>query len=293
MKIDSRCPACLLSRVQYEAELSTDDKELIHNTIKESLKVLNDTYEPGVPAGLVSTAVHRKAYEVLNDKDPYIDLKILSNNIVIDIMPIAESYIYEGDPDNKEIFKRAVLASVIGNTFDFGVMGFDVDPDKFDQTFSTLFKKGLDIDDTFKMLDLLDQVVYVVDNCGEILFDMLVIDTIRKLGGNVTLVVRGAPMLTDVTMEDVKELGLEKRVDKVLTTGSNAVGVNFEEISSELLEEFKSSSLIISKGMANYETISEHDTDLRPIAYLLRTKCASVAEDLGIDQGLSIAKLIR
>ncbi|WP_048815658.1 damage-control phosphatase ARMT1 family protein [Methanosalsum zhilinae] len=291
MKIDSRCPACLLSRVQYEAELSTDDKELIHRTVKESLKVLNSTYAPGVPAGYVSTAVHRKAYEVLEDTDPYRKLKELSNRTAMSVMEIANSYIYRGNPDNEELFRRAVLSSVIGNTFDFGVMGFDVAADTFDSTFSQLFEKGLDIDDTSHMIEMLDDVVYVVDNCGEILFDMIVFDTIKKIGGNITLVVRGGPMLTDVTMTDVNEFKIDKKVDKILTTGSNAVGVCFDEAPPELLRSFDRASLVISKGMANYETISE--SDVKPVAYLLRTKCKSVAEDLNVDTDLSIAKLIK
>jgi hypothetical protein len=47
--------------------------------------------------------------------------------------------------------------------------------------------------------------------------------------------------------------------------------------------------LIIAKGMANYEALSE--TDYRPIAYLLRAKCDSVANDLKIPKNTNVAKL--
>ena len=228
MKMDARCTYCLLSRVHYEAKLSTNDDELIHKTMLAGIDVLKDTYVPGVPAGVVSTAIHRKAYEVLNDDDPYLDLKILSNEIAEKVYPYAHSLVHEGEPSDLEMFRRAVLASVIGNFFDFGIMGFDVGEDVFDRTFADIFRKGLDVDDTPEMFDLLDNVVYVVDNCGEIILDTLVLDIIRKVGGKITLVVRGAPMLTDVTMDDVRKYELDKKVDRVLTTGCNAIACAME-----------------------------------------------------------------
>ncbi len=289
MKMDPRCTYCLLSRVHYEAKLSTENEQLIYKAIISCMDVMKEKYLPGVAAGHVSTAVHRKAYEILNDPDPYYELKQLSNRAASDVLPIAKALVYEGNPDNKEAFRRAILAAVIGNFFDFGIMGLEVGEDNFEATFTSTFEKGLDVDDTDKIFDLIGNTVYVADNCGEIILDTLVFDIIRKMGGKITLVIRGEPMLTDVTMEDVKLLGIKEHVDKVITTGCNAVGVSFEEAPAELLEAFDSASIIISKGMANYETISERK--LRPIAYLLRTKCDAVAEDMGLEKDCSVAKL--
>ncbi len=111
----------------------------------------------------------------------------------------------------------------------------------------------------------------------------------RKLGGKLTLVVRGAPILNDVTMKEVLELGLDKMVDRVLTTGSNAIGVCLKEAPPELVEALGNASLVISKGMANYETMSEYN--FRPIAYLLKTKCESVAEAMGLKKNMNVARL--
>ncbi|MDK2891713.1 ARMT1-like domain-containing protein [Methanohalophilus sp.] len=289
MKMDPRCIYCLLSRVHYESKLSTQDEQLIHKTLISCMDVIKEQYVPGVAAGHVSTAVHRKAYEILNDPDPYYDLKQVSNHAALGVYPLAKALIYKGNPDSKEIFRRAVLAAVIGNFFDFGVMGLEVGENNFEAIFTSTFEKGLDVDDTDRMFDLTSNTVYVADNCGEIILDTLVFDIIREHGGKVTLVIRGEPMLTDVTMEDVKALEIEEHVDKIITTGCNAVGVSFEEAPDELLEAFDNASLIISKGMANYETLSEKK--LRPIAYLLRTKCDAVANDMRLEKDCSVAKL--
>lgn len=289
MKIDPQCSYCLLSRVHYESKLSTNDEILIDRIMQESIRVLNDTYAPGVPAAFVSTSMHRKAYEMLDDEDPYRDMKEVCNRTAEKVFPIARSMINDGNPSDAELFRRAVLAAVIGNFFDFGVMGLEVPISLFDETFRQHFARGLDIDDTPRMIEMLDNVVYVADNCGEILLDTLVFDMIKKLGGHVTLVVRGKPILTDVTMKDVIELGINGKVDRVLTTGSGSIGVDMEKAPQELIDAFSSASLIISKGMANYETLTEHE--IGPIAYLLKAKCKPVARHIGVDLGNSVARL--
>lgn len=290
MKMNPRCTYCLLSRVHFQSKLSTDDEDLISKTIHECLEAMNKHYSPEAVSACVATKIHRKCYEVLGDKDPYEVTKKLINQAALKVLPAAKEKIYENSPDDGELFRRAVLASVIANYFDFGIMGFDASEDKFEDAFLKFFEQGLDVDDTPKMLGLLEDVVYIADNCGEILFDMIVFDVIKKLGGNVTLVVRGGPILTDVTLEEVKEFEIDKKVNRVMTTGSNAVGILVEEAPAELLEAMKNATLIISKGMANYETLSEHN--FGPIAYMLLTKCECVAEDLGLEPGLSVAKLM-
>jgi damage-control phosphatase, subfamily I len=290
MKMNPRCTYCLLSRVHFQSKLSTDDEDLISKTIKECLAVMNKYYSPEAVSASIATKVHRKCYEVLENNDPYAVTKKLINEAALKVLPVAKEKVYENSPDDRELLRRSVLASVVANYFDFGIMGFDASEDKFEAEFSKFFEHGLDVDDTPKMLGLLQDVVYIADNCGEILFDMLVFDIIKKLGGKITLVVRGGPILTDVTLKEVKEFEIDKKVDTVMTTGSNAVGILIEEAPPELLKAMKDATLIISKGMANYETLSEHN--FGPIAYMLLTKCECVAEDMGIKQGLIVAKLM-
>ncbi|TFH04473.1 MAG: DUF89 domain-containing protein [Methanosarcina sp.] len=290
MKMSPRCTYCLLSRVHFQSKLSTDDEDLICKTLHECLNVMNKHYDPEAVSASVATKIHRKCYEVLEDNDPYAVTKKLISQAALKVLPAAKEKIYENSPDDGELFRRAVLASVVANYFDFGIMGFDASEDKFEAAFLKIFEHGLDVDDTPKMLGLLKDVIYIADNCGEIFFDMIVFDVIKKLGGNITLVVRGGPILTDVTMEEVEEFEIDKKVDRIMTTGSNAVGILIEEAPAELLDAMKDATLIISKGMANYETLSEHN--FGPIAYMLLTKCETVAEDLGLEQGLSVAKLM-
>lgn len=284
MKTHPRCAPCLLSRVQFEAELSTKDTELQKKAILAGIEVLREYLVDGLSAEYLSTKIHREAYRVLGDIDPYIEKKKQSNEAAKKLLPLAREFVSERDS-----LRRAILVAIIGNSFDFGVLGYDAEKEIVKETMLKQFKSGLDVDDSERIKALLGNVVYLADNCGEIIFDTLLFEEIRRLGGKLTLVVRGAPILNDVTMKEVLELGLDKMVDRVLTTGSNAIGVCLKEAPPELVEALGSASLVISKGMANYETMSEYN--FRPIAYLLKTKCESVAEAMGLKKNMNIARL--
>jgi uncharacterized protein with ATP-grasp and redox domains len=284
LKTHPRCAPCLLSRVQFEAELSTKDLLLQKKVILAGIEVLRKYMVDGAPATHLSTKIHREAYKVLGDIDPYFEKKKESNIAALKLLPSARDFVRE-----KDSFRRAVLASIIGNSFDFGVLGFDADKATAKDMMEKQLEHGLDVDDSDKINKMLGNVVYLADNCGEIIFDTLLFEEIKKLGGHITLVVRGAPILNDVTMTELKELGIDKKVDRVLTTGSNAIGVCLKEAPPELVEALRGASLIISKGMANYETMTEYD--FKPIAYLLKTKCESVAEALGLSKNMNVARL--
>ena len=284
MKIHPRCAPCLLSRVQYEAELSTKDLAVQKKVVLAGIEVLRKYLVDGAPATHLSTKIHREAYRVLEDIDPYRETKRQSNETAQKLLPFVRDFVSE-----KDSFRRAVLVSIVGNSFDFGVLGFDADKEIGKEMILKQIHHGLDVDDSDKIRSMLDNVVYLADNCGEIVFDTLLFDEIKKLGGSITLVVRGAPILNDVTMKELKELGIDKKVDMVLTTGSNAIGVCLKEAPPELVEALRGASLIISKGMANYETMSEYD--FKPIAYLLKIKCKSVAEAMGLKRNMSVARV--
>jgi len=286
MKPVPQCASCLLSRVQFEAALSTDDYELQMKALKTGLRVLALTFEKERSTNVISTQVHRQVYETLNDCDPYLELKKLSNTTALKLLPSVKNQLKE----SKNPFKDAVIAATIGNTLDFGVQGFDAPIDNFNKVFKELWSSGLAIDDTDQIKKLASgNVTYLTDNCGEIVLDTLLFEQIHALGGIITLVVRGAPILNDATIEDVQYLGIDEQVEKVLTTGSNAVGICIEEIPDELKEALSSADIIISKGMANYESLTEHY--YRPIAYLMQAKCRPVAESIPTAKGDLIVKI--
>jgi uncharacterized protein with ATP-grasp and redox domains len=102
---------------------------------------------------------------------------------------------------------------------------------------------------------------------------------LKKFDVNITMIVKGEPILTDVTLPDALALGLDRQVDKIITTGGFAVGFPFWNMTDELRQALENADFIISKGMGNFECFTE--TDYRPLAYLMRTKCQPVADASG------------
>lgn len=239
-------------------------------------------------SAIVATEVHRATYNILETEDPYKAIKNRCNQTALSILPKAEKII----EDSEDKLKSTILCSIIGNVLDFGISSSPEKPEKLVEEFDKLYMEGLGVDDTDKVRDYLEKgkkVIYFADNCGEIVFDKLLCREIKKFDIHLTLVVRGKSILTDATIEEVNEFGFEEIVDDVLTTGCFAVGVDFDRLPEELAKALDSADLIISKGMANYETFSE--TKYKPIVHLLRTKCEPVAEDMGLRTNINVVKI--
>ena len=127
-------------------------------------------------------------------------------------------------------------------------------------------------------------ILYLGDNAGEIVFDRLFIEQMPH--EKVTYVVRGEPIINDVTIEDAREVDMFDLVD-VIDNGSDAPGTILETCSHEFQQRFASSDLVIAKGQGNYETLSDVN---KRIFFLLQVKCPVIAKDIGFEVGSFIVK---
>ena len=193
--------------------------------------------------------------------------------------------------NSSDALTAAFLCSIAGNAVDFGISGSAESPEDLKHTFEAYVKQQLYCNDIEALkTHLTGEVLYFTDNCGEIVIDKLVCEILKTYDIHLTLVCKQVPILTDATYEDAIMIGFDKVADEILTTGRFAVGVDFSGIPKKLREKLNTASLIISKGMANYEAFSE--TAYAPIAYCMRVKCESIAESLDMPVGVNIVKLI-
>jgi len=285
MKISPRCPACLLNRAYTESKMATDDEEKIRKAVEESLRILNRRYPLREINAVIATEMHRKVYEVLGIEDPYRKLKQRANETVMRYLNEIRDFIEE----KSDRFRASAIASIIGNTFDYGVMGHEVSENNFMDFFKKEFEKGLAIDNLDRIKELCrGNVVYLTDNCGEIVVDALFIENIKKISNHIAVVVRGKPILSDATADDAKLAGIDVIADEILTNGNGAIGIIEEELPPETKKRIKNADIIIAKGMANYECLSESEYTT---AFLLTAKCEPVAESLGVEVGDMVAVL--
>jgi uncharacterized protein with ATP-grasp and redox domains len=282
VKITETCIDCLITRVELECRLVGADPvttEKVSSSCRSYLLAIRDEL---LTHPQIASRIHHRAYELLGTSDPFSLLKDQGNAEAIAVCKEVRQ--------NLHTFRDYVLAAVIGNTFDYGVKGHTV-TSNFSAFFREEFDNGLAIDDTDRILPLASRVVYLSDNCGEIVFDRLLIQYLKSRGAHVTLAVKALPMLNDATLADAKMLGLDRIVDCLTTNCTGAeIGLCTEEAPPVLSEAISRCTLIIAKGMANFESLFERN-DLPPIAYLMAAKCLPVAKEAGVTVGSKIALL--
>lgn len=286
MKITTRCVPCLLERIRFQSEMKegTDGAAIM----KECLEILAREYGPDRCSAEVATKVHRKSYGMLGF-DPYEEMKRESNSVALELLPRASEFI----GSSRDRIEAAVIVSIVGNVMDFGISDKWHSPECLRDHFDELLKEGLgysDLDELWTYLGPGKHVLYFTDNCGEVVLDGLLLRELKDIGCTICLVVKGEPILTDATMTDVELLGLDEIADEVLTTGKFAIGMDLSDLPDDLRNRMDRADIILSKGMANFEALSESIP--LPTAFLLRTKCLPVARALGLPVEINAAKLV-
>lgn len=283
MPVQERCVECLLSRVRFACE-QVDGLISADLVVAAGMDLIRKYQDDPMPQTQVASALHRLVRELIVTDDPFLVVKQQSTREALSVSRAVRPCL--------RTFRDYVLASIIGNTFDYGVQEHLV-TNRFQTFFDQSFSAGLSVDDTEQMIPLLDRVVYITDNCGEIVFDRLLIEHLISRGSRVTLAVRDGPVLNDATLEDAEALGLDHLVETLTTTGgSGELGVNLSVIPPALVSAIGDCTLIIAKGMANFESLSL-SPDLPPVAYLMSVKCVPVGEMVGMPVGSMVALLRR
>ena len=292
VKVEIECAECIIHRGHAEIIEATQDPATRFEAMNALFEFLKNEFDPKAVPAYIGTERDRIVRKITRNPDPYSERKRLCNQKALEMLPFAEKII-ENSPNGKIRFKKAVLCSIVGNVMEFDI---PVHSFKFDDLEKLIqeSEKDLVIDEIAKIYDLARKaknVLYLLDNAGEVAFDTLFVKELKKLGALVTVAVKSSPILNDATLEDAEFVGMDKIADKIVTTGTDAVGLNLKESSKEFLELYNSADLIIAKGMGYAETVTENSLK-RPHALLLRTKCNPVARFFGVPREKNVAKIM-
>lgn len=286
MEIRSECAPCLLKRVLFQARLADNGTEF--GALSAALATCAREFAEGRNSAEVATEVHKSAYVAMGTADPYSDLKIEADEVAGRLLERAGRFV-DGSEDR---LRAAITISLAGNVMDFGQSNSIEGPEKFEEMFDGLLSQGIGSDDTGLLREALKgngDVLYIFDNCGESQLDKILIRELRKTGKNVIGVVRGVPILNDVTMEDALRIGLDSEMDGIIGTGEFAIGIPVN-VPDEIKDAMDRACLVIAKGMANYESLGNREMNV-PVFFILRAKCIPVAESLGVDVGTNVVRM--
>lgn len=277
MKTNLDCLPCFMQQALNTARLATSDGNSIKKVLENIGSQLKDIPMHLTPAE-TGQIVYREVKKVTGVSDPYKALKKAHIREAKVLVPQLKKMVEQSD----DPLLTAIRIAIAGNVIDLGInKTFDLvkDVEKILAQDFAIF----DYDSFRQQLDAAQNVLYLGDNCGESVFDKILIEQINK---PVTFAVRSAPIINDVTMEEAIESGLDE-VASLMESGCVAPGTILSQCTDTFMEAYHHADLIISKGQGNYEGLSEAD---RPIFFLLKAKCHVIAKDLGVHEGDIVLK---
>lgn len=290
MKVVNECYECILKRARGILERSDipeiDPTEMIDNihsailllTVKDSW--LEQKPQVLCPAQLGS--VRQQYLERVGLGSTYQKEKELGNAIGKYITSMLDSII----PD----MKTGMMYSLFGNGIEFDVGGNYEDLNSINEWNKLQFFMLNDelIEKIRRITNRIsedlndgDLILFLLDNVGEHYLDSLLINYLIEDGYKVEIVVKGSPVLNDLSIDDSLDIFQDV---KVWNTGNSDVGLFLSRIPAMLHHRINQSQLIIIKGMAQFETLSS-ETLPTDALYLFKAKCDPVADVTGSSNG--------
>lgn len=271
IRLRPECISCMIkSKIDTVPEsISVEEKvEYMQRILKEIAELPKYHSAPVAVRG-----IYRIQKEMFGFEENYSEIKSHFNQLMMEKEPKLWENIQEAD----EPLKLAIQYAMTGNYIDFGAMDH-VDEAMLEQFFEEAKKNPVNESEYVtlkKEIEQAEKIVFLHDNCGEIVVDKLLIQEIKELNPNaqITSIVRGYDVVNDATIEDAEQIGLTKIVN-VIGNGSDIGGTCLEEISEEASELIDSADVIIAKGQGNFETMQNCGKN---IYYIFMCKCEMFA----------------
>lgn len=268
MKLNSKCMACQIRKQEAKIRHFNDEDRK-----KQYMEAIRQRFEhPKDDDCVPSISTELKKFYCSFWGVPMEDFTRINkeyDQLMLDLEAELRSTIrYSEDP-----LKAALIYARTGNYIDFAAL-----PEVSKETALSLIKSENkdDLDEQeyrqfCQDMKKAENVVYITDNCGEIVLDKIAIQILKKIFPNIriTALVRGLPAGNDATMEDAEFCGLTDVVP-VLGNGNDVGGTWLHGISTHARELLYNADVIIAKGQGNYEPL--HGCGLN-IYYLFLCKC--------------------
>lgn len=277
-RLNSDCIKCILYRYleRVPKELPSDKWTEYYQSL---CKIIGEaSTEEGAP--VVVHTIKEKLYDLYGVREDFTKEKYYFNHMMLLNEPIIEESVYSAsDP-----LKKALQYAMTGNYIDFGTMNV-VNEEYLQQLLKTVDERPVSENVYLNMqnnLSVAKKLMFITDNCGEIVLDKVLIKTIKEQYPQVeiTVMVRGGETLNDATMKDAEEVGVTDLV-KVIHNGNDIAGTCLNKLSEEALRCLDEADLILSKGQANFETLRGCGKN---IYYIFLCKCDIFANRFGVEK---------
>ncbi len=278
MRIQDKCIPCVVNQSIKVADMVgiADKSELLRKVFTYLSQVDFKASSTPELIGEIFTIFKKET----GNEDPYKETRIHYNKMFMEQIPDLEQEINSaGNP-----FLEAIKYAIIGNLIDFNpihnLLLSDIET-------SILQLKGepLEINDSnLLMQEIMNAgtLLYLGDNCGEICLDRILIQKMKESNPSchVFFATRGESVVNDSVEEDAYFVGID-RYATVISNGDSSLGTVLHRTSKQFQEVYQNADIVIAKGQANYECLSN---EKKNIYFLLMTKCRVIAEDIGVPE---------
>jgi uncharacterized protein with ATP-grasp and redox domains len=272
-----QCMDCLTGLVETAAGFAAGDDQVLFEQAKAVAKeALIQSQASGLTSPEVANRIIREIKRITGSEDPYAEFKSSEHPNARGAYGRAKELL------GSSLYDLVSLAA-LGNSIDFFMT-----PEESMAQVEEKARQGV----WFQRNDIprLDQaleerpglVLYLADNTGEIYFDQPLFQYVAERSRRVVLVVKSGPALNDLTRAELKASGLAQDFAEVAETGSDGVGVEWDLVSPEFNRLVAGADLIISKGMANLETICTHPLPA-PLFFIFQVKCEPMRDFLSAE----------
>ena len=288
MKLEPECIPCLFNQVLRAFQLLKPDisSEIILDTQKNLMEYLISFDFEKKASPVVGKVTYSLVAQALGVTDPYASIKKKHNQLALQFFDEARKIVNNAEDPLFE----AIIVAALGNTIDLGTnhkIDFINDiknftPDDLAINDYELFKRSL--------LGA-NQLLILLDNAGEIVFDKLLVETMLKTFPELEIIcsVRSAPIINDATLEDAKFIGLTDLVQVI--EASDTPGIDLPTTTDEFKKHFfLKDGVILSKGQGNFESLYGMEIPDKEVFYLLKAKCSLMERLFSVKEGNIIFK---
>lgn len=258
MKLGAQCILCVINHAYKVADkyLKNEDEKILY--LKEVTKRVGEVPASKSPPYITNITYNLlKRYLGLSEAhDFYAKERKYFNKKLLNLTKKLEHIIKNSD----DRLLTAIKIAAAGNMIDFGIFD-NVEENVMEKIIIPILKKEFSMEVYNKFREDIkksEHILYLGDNAGEIVLDMLLIKEIKNYNPKVNIIfgVRGGYILNDITKEDAYMVGIDKFA-YIIDNGTTIPGTDLEEVSEEFMEWFKRADVIISKGQGNFETLND------------------------------------
>jgi len=280
LRFHAECAGCLIEG-QMKLTESVRDEALRNRVVKEMCRVITglDMERDGAP--IPHGEFIRLRREMLGITDDFTEIKRRYNALALSALPALRRQV-DGAEDP---LRAALKLALAGNYIDFGTVK-DLNEESVLSCINEAAGKPInenECESLKKELEAGGELIFLHDNCGEIVLDRLLIETIQRLypGINVCSMVRDTPVINDVTLDDARETGLAG-ICEVITNGlSDMGGTPLHLLPDARRRRIESADIVIAKGMGNFETMVGCGLN---VYYMFLAKCEYYKRWFGLER---------